>query len=371
MIDSIHIVSPGLDDATYEAYRENAERRSGTCMSTGEITYTVDKIALILGLAGECKIAITHDKWLVQGQSKTPVRVKCDPEMSIQVSAHKVMSGHNVLGGPTSFVACCRYVLEEVESAYGVVLPPWQDWKVRRVDIAETFDLGTEEAVFAWLNARRNAYYPRRQLVSFGPLGFVVPGNRTELRAYAKGEEFIKTGLKKMYSIIGNEAAKAMAAEAMKYLRVEVSLKRAYLDEKLEDVHVGSVEDSWLTDQYNQQWGRFMREQEHEEGTVRTAIDVWQRLSEQYGEDKAIPLYGAWYIIAANGEKWYRDRAPRSTAYRTCKSLRDAGVALEGTDVRSGVESIPVDFIPNLYSPLRVVAIDPRVRMIEQRYAGG
>jgi hypothetical protein len=255
-----------------------------------------------------------------------------------------------------------------VEEEYGIELPAWEDWRLKRVDIAETFDLETEERVYAWLGARRNAYYPRRDVVSFGPLGFVVPGNRTELRAYAKGEEYLKHGLKKMYSVVGEERAKELGQEALRYLRTEVSLKRAYLEEKLTDLHIPAICDEWLTDSYNTQWSRFMREQEHDGGMVRTAVEVWDRLESTYGAEHAMPLYGAWFTIAANGEKWYRDRAPRSTSYKYVKLLRNAGIALEGTDVRMG-EAVPVDFIPNLASPRRVIAVDPRVLAIEARYA--
>ncbi|WP_144675089.1 phage/plasmid replication protein [Desulfitobacterium sp. LBE] len=119
------------------------------------------------------------------------------------------MLGHNVFGGPLDFSTSVKWLinfLNESFKNYAVwspVLPPWDEWRVFRVDVAEVFNLGSFEAVEEWFRGVNFANFPRRTVNKYAMSGLYASGRTTTVKAYHKGVEFAKHDRKRLYRYLG------------------------------------------------------------------------------------------------------------------------------------------------------------------------
>lgn len=370
MIDTVRLESDRVSPLVLAELRPQMSKYTSLTENTGEIHYSHHRTAFALDRGAPVELTIKDRRWVKAEGDKQPRLVPCEPYLQIECSLHRAMLGHNIVGGPTQLHAGLRWLLDTIAAAWHVELPGLLSWRLSRIDWAECFDLGSEEAVRAWLDVRKQAYYPRRELLHWRNLGFAAYGTDVDLRCYAKGAEYVKKAMRRSVAqaIMDPDAAGKLLRDSMQYLRVEVSLKRGSIVSEYPSGFAASIHTDWPPTSFDKHWGRFMRDSDTDD-RVRRAADVQQRLFDTFSRAKAISLLGVWYTVAANGESWYRAMVPRATSYAQLRALRDAGIALEGTDVRAGGECIPLDFVPNRNSPRRLSVTHPDVADIEVRYA--
>lgn len=372
MLDTVVLCNRKLPFEMLETVKETLTARYGVNPVSGEVSYVLFSGKGAFPESGGTYSCTIRSSRYIRGEGDTaPVKRDCYPEILIEASLHKAMLGHNVHGGPTEWLPSIRYLLHEIGKDTGTDLLSTElgDWMVRRVDVAEVFDLGSEKAVKLWLRSLRDREFPRRTL-HWWDWGLMADGSTTCLRAYAKGEEFDAVGRKQARQRYEPEEVKALGDHARRLLRIEVEIKRGLLDDAFEHIpSVLDIREDWLNGLFDDEWGKFVRESRHPEGTLVTdALEVRERLRERYGNRVGV-LFPAWACMASLGEEGLRDVVSRSTFYKLRHDLEAAGVAWIGTTLYHGMAASPIHFVPQRTSGYRQVDKHPRVALIEQDYA--
>jgi len=362
VIDTVAIRSlESMPCATLVALREQSKARFQVDAETGEVDYLLYQNTVPVGL-WKAQVCLRTSDFKVPEGSRTPRRMPVDPYLYVEVSIHKAMAGHNVWGGPEGWLDSLAWLHKELELFCCVDLPPIEGWAVRRVDWAEVFDLGSEDAVTAWIEARKLATYPRRAVQFFGNLGLRADGSTTSLKAYAKGHEFMTSGgFRRMLEVNDNEA-RQLQADSRQYLRCEVELKREKLDNDYRQCLVADLSEDYLVDSYDLEWYRFCKEGRQAGEIVRKSFLVWERLE---GRDNAAELYGTWMILSCRGEDFYKRAVGRDIFYRRRRALSRLGISWIDTDLVISQESKAVGFIPSRSAPERIEGRHPLVVLAE------
>lgn len=379
-IDTVKLESPPVPEGVATQVERACVTRLGIQNATGEVLYRLTTGGLDGSYDSRLAVRVLRERW---AEGSPPRRVACAPYVEVEGSLHKWLAGHNVWGGPTSFQAAVRAVLDKLSEMLGVEWPDASEWLVRRVDVAEVFDLGSYEAVEQYVRGLNQARYPRRTVMRYGSQGLYAAGYSSTLKVYHKGPEFARHDRSRLLRVWSPEQVSEMQVFADRLLRVEVEVKRRLreLDPVNQWPRVDMVADEWLQEQYEVEVARLLHEGADEVKVVRTAEEVQARLTEVYGGRLAGVLLGTWYLLATLGEDRVleqirrgeeakrRNGRPvgqamsRATFYRHRKMLQDAGCAWHGTDVvLRKVSLIPEGFTPSLRDPRRVTGEAPEVR---------
>ncbi len=324
-----------------------------------------------------------------------PRLVDCEPYIILECSAHKVLMGHNIYGGPTNFRETCVTILEIMEGILQVDLPGVATWLVQRVDWAEVYRLpfaGIQE----FFEGIYTIQFPRRNKSAskHGSHSLHIPGTTTTVKLYHKGPEFyehdgkrLKRFLSAYYTFTNsittetpngrtrhcsinpevlnqmvNKKISALQRLANNRLRAEVGINSEKLDYDFgHRPQVHEVTDDYLKGVHDKEIMRLLKEGKSDMETVRKTKDVSRRLNAVYGDTIGNRLFGFWLQLAANGEEEVSRRMKRPSFYRNRKSLMDAGVNWTGSDVVivANDSALPKDF-----RPLRT---DPRVCTLPAR----
>jgi II/X family phage/plasmid replication protein len=379
MIDTIGIYSPGISAETYEKVKQFCIRREGLEIASGEIVYQFtsgqlegsydSKISIQLKSEkyiyeeADSSIIIGDYEWVIENGERKAIRVgehKIDapfgkrvvwgaPYIYAEASVHKLMLGHNIYGGPENFQECCFFLVYFLERIMGVELPDYSEWFVKRVDVAECWNLGSFEACCAWFHGMKHADYPRRTVQRYGSSGLYSPGRATTVKFYHKGPEFFKHDrrrLKNRSDIDCEELQKI----ANCVIRAEVEIKarklRNDMAKKHYDILVKNISDEYLKSVFDDEVQKILREGEKGMEIARTHDKVEARLLEKFNKRSFNTLYGFWLRLSVHGEEEVKRRTKKSTFYRLRKKLIDAGISWHNTDmVLEEVETaVPSDF---------------------------
>lgn len=345
MYDTVVLSTEHMAPEDWTAIQDQMQMRSGTSMATGEVEYIHYTLNLVIPQTNcPVRLTIRTAKWMRFPGEKSPRKVDGMRSLRIECSLHRAMLGHNCFGGPTEFQPACKWLIHQLGVLLQVWLPDLPAWRVHRVDVAECFDLGSEEAVRGWIRARTLGYYPRRTLHFWSDLGFSADGTTTCLRAYAKGPEFHESMYGAYLKVASVADAFMVSERARSILRCEVEIKASVL-EALESNAIPALSDEYLHGIYDREWDKFTRNKEQDDTLAHTAIDVEMQLR-AYAPGALASLYPIWCLLAVRGETFYRTLVSGSTWRRQRRELEAAGIDWMHTDVSSLSADSPVGFIP-------------------------
>jgi hypothetical protein len=376
MIDTLKLKSPAIDEETAFRIEQHLVQRQAVDMLTGEELYCLCSGSLEGSWSSSVAVNVLRKDFktfepLRPGQKSVTELVESPPYVTIEGSVHKAMLGHNVFGGPERLGPAVAWLVADVARRLGVQLPPWSEWELRRVDIAEVYDVGNFEGCAQYLHGLGLARYPRRKKSVFGDETVMFPGTTTTLKFYHKGPEFAKNGYKLMAKAFSDKMAEKIQRVANCYLRVESSIKSKKLTQVYGVGHTaGTATLLGLNSILDRDVAAVLREAEHDMKTVRTTEEVRARLHEVYEPRLAKLLFGTWLELAAIGEDAVRRSTPKMTYYRHRSQLAQAGIAWDATDVYIREQSfIPAGFRPIRSDPRRISGECLEVKELLMPYA--
>ena len=379
-IDTVKPRSPEIDEGTAQYLERQCVLKQGVDLSSGEILYEITTGSLEGSWDSRISFKVCREDYVI-GRNTRPEKVPCKPYIMVECSLHKFFHGQNVFGNPTNFPVLCEMfinLLGEIftsgDNIYETherhrMFAEAKHWEVRRVDWAEMFQL-SQAAQVEFFRALKNSKFPRRAAKEAKyDTAVHFPGKFTTLRIYGKGAEFKKHDYPRLkfalqayaYRQAGNKVSgidypkidrriEALYRLARNRLRAEVQINSDKLHHDFKGRYplVSEVTDEYLISIYEDQIFKLMREGKSEMETVRTYDRVQARLNILFGSKSANNLFGFWLMMAARGEEVVKQEYSRSRFYANRKSLVDAGVSWNSSDVLVIEQdtALPRDFVP-------------------------
>ncbi len=371
MLDTVKLHSPYISQEIASQVEHYLNTRRGVENSTGNVMYEIvgGEVQLAGSYDHRIRVAVLRRRavWVPGrgGQRGQTVMEDCPPYLEVEGSIHKAMVGHNVWGGPPSIREPLIWMVFDLCRYFDCWLPYAPTWKIRRLDWANIYDLGSHALVGDYLWAMNQAVYPRRHPQKYGRSGAFFPGDATSLKFYHKGVEFQRHDYGRIRrSILGGvQLAEQVRARADSLLRVEVSIKAPALDRAYDGSPlVDNVIPVWVADLWEREVQKVVREGRSDMEVVRKFVDVRERLYSLHSSRLASSLNATWVSLATLGEEQTKSHMSHDTWYRHRRYLEQAGCAWSGTDLQL-VDAAPSfgNFVPTLTHPSRVVEVHPRV----------
>lgn len=373
MLDTIRIRSPYVSEATANQVEQRLVKRLAIEVSTGALLWDITSGSLAGSYDSRVSVQVNRKEFLTYparfpGEKPVTTLVDCPPYIVVEASVHKAMLGHNVTGGPLSFLPAVTWFVDHLAKLLATELPHVTTWLVERVDWAECYLL-FPSAIADYINTLNSARYPRRKVHRYASESIFAPGTTTSVKVYHKGPEYAKHDRKRVELTFGPTRAIELYDLACAIMRVETSIKSKKLRAEYGDKpNVGQVTDTFLSSVHDVEVSRLLREGEHEMETVRTHTEVKRRLDDTYSPAVSRTLFGIWSQLAILGEGEVRSGLTRTSFYRYRKQLTDAGCTWFGTDIIIRKTTIPAGFSLTRQDPRRIVEEDPRVIELLQPY---
>ena len=331
MIDTISIVSPVISDEDAKKIEKNCILRQGIDLSSGEILYELTTGSLEGSFDSRIRVDVRREKNIYSDGSLYTLR--CEPYIIIEGSVHKAMLGHNVFGGPIDFKKSCQWFLKKVSELVGFCLPDFDLWNLKRVDVAEVFQM-KKDGIFEWFRAMNTAQYPRRKVHRYGNTGLYCSGKTTTIKFYHKGSEFKKHDKGRLSKYWPSDDVVRLELIADNILRVEVEIKSDKLRYDFGDLpKLVDVDNIYIERIFDEEVKKILKEGQSGMRVVRTRENVENRIYEVYGPRMGYQLLGTWSRLAIYDEDQVKRQMSNSTFYRHLKMLREAGVSWKCTDV--------------------------------------
>lgn len=394
MIDTIGLESPPISDEVVTVVEQFLNKFIGIEVGTGLLKYEFFSGQLQGSYDSRISVQIKRERFISTydvvnsseevideksgkkyfARKKKPVHrllaVPSDPYLCIECSVHKSILGHNVSGGSSDFLTLCKWLVQFVEKIISVELPYYEVWMVRRVDVAEIFNLGSFEAVEEYIRGLKHAYYPRRTVVAYKFESIYVSGAKSTLKFYHKGPEFSRHDRKRLLRCGLLKMVDTLQILANNILRVEVEVK----SKKLRDVfegrlpYVGEITGQFLADCYSKEVFKLLRERVEPDSIeiYRTTESVSNRLNELHSTKLSRALYKTWITLASLGEDRCKSIMSKDMFYRHRKLLIASNVSWLQSDilVNEQYSSVPSGFMPVLTDSHRLVDVD--LKMIKE-----
>jgi II/X family phage/plasmid replication protein len=367
VIDTVKLLSPELGMAEARALERVGLIRSAVEGETGEQVYALTTAELEGSYDHKTRVR------LVGGELHGYVRLQ------VEGSVHKAILGHNCYGGPRDLLSASRWYVDTLSKRLGLELPDGGDWEVHQVDWANCYELGSFEAVQAYISTLAGAAFPRRKVQKYGDEAIMVPGRLTTIKLYHKGPEFSKHDFPRLKrpELLGFDATRALQLEANSLLRSEVSIKRRLVTDGIawdntiaRGVYptVRTIKTEYLESTHDADLSRLLKEGETQMETVRTYQSVKIRLQELHSSRWAQVLIGTWMQFSALGEVESRRGMKRATFYLHRKMLMESGCSWHSTDVRLVEPLFPSNFKPLSSDPRCLTSVHPIVQAALESY---
>ncbi len=373
-LDTVRLRSPSMPRAIVDLVKSKGETHSIVSNETNVARWELTRTNLSGSFDSRIRVSPMYTEFVSKGKG-SPREEDCPPYLIVECSVPKALYGQNVYGSINELGAACGELHKLLEHLLEIELPDMADWRVQRVDWAETFDLPFL-AIQEYFEGIPHMAFPRRKMHKYGNQAIYLPGTTTTIKLYHKGPEFQDNESKRFYYILRSEFAKwstidhpewadlharRMAAAVLRLanrrLRVEIEIHA----EKLHYDHgkqpkVSEIDPDYFQKVYDKEIGKLLKEGGAAIATVRTSLAVRDRLDAFYALGLADRLYAFWLNLATHGEEDTKRRTTKPSFYRKRNQLIKAGVSWHVTDVqlieRQG-SLLPADFSPVRANPRR------------------
>lgn len=247
--------------------------------------------------------------------------------IEIEGSYHKIACGYNSHNGYCDLQFIVENLIQMVELAYNIELPPIENWYLQRVDIAVCYDLENQDNVKSYINSLSRCSYPRRNAKFFFDESIYLSGTTTTLKIYNKLLEFKKHDVKKFCK------SKFNLDKYMKriggFIRFECEikkkmLKKVYNNEK--HIKIINIKYEELKNIWKEEFMKLLKLVDSDLKIVRFREEVKERLNKLYKTSKANRLYNFYCAIQLNGLIDTKKNTSSSVYYRNIEELRNAKI---------------------------------------------
>lgn len=383
MYDTVVIKSPEIDPETVQKILTFCRMYEGVDIFTGELLYRFTSGELEGSYDYRIRIKVDDTEWIKE-DSQTPKRVKTYWHIIVECSLHKLLMNHNCFGGPADIKKSIAYLVRFLEEVMCVDLPNYEEWELKRIDVAKIYHFNNKNICKKIVSNLRNSYYTRRKPRIYDT-SVMFSGSTTSVKLYWKGPEFEKHDYKRIKRYILREVDKNWNKDNCDLLQHKLALLQKHFDQVLEKAYriiryeceikprklkeafgsdtvlIKNLSDERLHAIANDELFRLMKEDDNME-IVRRSDLVLERLHKVYGTSQANALYATWTKLVQFGESQAKETISRATFYRHKKLLVEAGVSWICSVVNLKAFSIvPEDFS---FSDDRYVlaVVDPEVQ---------
>jgi II/X family phage/plasmid replication protein len=256
---------------------------------------------------------------------------------------------HNCFGGPADIKRSIAYLVRFLEQVMYVNLPNYEEWELKRIDVAKIYHFKNKEICKKIVSNLRNSYYTRRKPRIYDT-SVMFSGSTTSVKLYWKGPEFEKHDYKRIKKHILREVDRSwnkdncdllqhklamlqkqfdqVLEKAYRIIRYECEIKPRKLKEAFETdtVLVKILDDEILHNIAEIELFKLMKEDDNMD-IVRRSDLVLERLHKVYGTSQANALYATWTKLVQFGEQTTKETVSTRTFYRHKKLLIEAGVS--------------------------------------------
>jgi len=348
MYDTVVIKSPEIDQETVQKIMTFCRLYEGVDIFTGELLYRFTSGDLEGSYDYRIRIKVDNTEWIKE-DSPVPKRVETYWHVVVECSLHKLLMNHNCYGGPCDIKKSIAYLVRFLEDVMYVKLPHYEEWEVKRIDVAKIYHFKDKEICKKIVSNLRNSYYTRRKPRIYDT-SVMFSGSTTSVKLYWKGPEFQKHDYKRIKKYILREVDLSwnkdncdllqhklamlqkqidqVLEKAYRIIRYECEIKPRKLKEAFETdkVLVKMLEDEILHNIADIELYKIMREDDNM-SIVRRSDLVLERLHQLYGTSQANALYSTWTKLVQFGEGQTKETLSRATFYRHKKLLVEAGVS--------------------------------------------
>lgn len=348
MYDTVVIKSPEIDPETVQKIMTFCRLYEGVDIFTGELLYRFTSGDLEGSFDYRIRIKVDNTEWIKE-DSPVPKRVETYWHIIVECSLHKLMMNHNCYGGPSDIHRSIAYLVRFLEEVMYVKLPDYQDWEVKRVDVAKIYHFSDKNICKKIVSNMRNSYYTRRKPRIYDT-SVMFSGSTTSVKIYWKGPEFEKHDYKRVKKYIMREVDRSwnqdncdllqhklamiqkqfdqVLEKAYRIIRYECEIKTRKLKEAFESdiVLVKDLNDEKLLNIADNELYKLMKEDDNMD-IVRRSDLVLERLHQLYATSQANALYSTWTKLVQFGEQMTKETLSRATFYRHKKMLVEAGIS--------------------------------------------
>lgn len=382
MYDTVVIKSPEIDPEIVDKILTFCRIYEGVDIFTGELLYRFTSGELEGSYDYRIRIKVDNTEWIKE-DSPVPKRVYTYWHIVVECSLHKLLMNHNCYGGPADIKKSIAYLVRFLENVMIVDLPNYEEWELKRIDVAKIYHFNNKNICKKIVSNMRNSYYSRRKPRIFDT-SVMFSGSTSTVKLYWKGPEFEKHDYKRLKKYILREVDLSWNKDNCDLLQHKLAIMQKHFDQVLEKAYriiryeceikprklkeafgsdtvlVKNLSDERLHAIAEEELFRLMKEDENME-IVRRSDLVLERLHQLYGANQANALYSTWTKLVQFGEERTKETISRATFYRHKKLLVEAGVSWFASAVNLKPFSIvPEDF--SFTSDRYVLAdVDPEV----------
>lgn len=368
MYDTVVIKSPEINSETVQKILNFCRIYEGIDIYTGELLYHFTSGELVGSYDYRIRIKVDNTEWIKE-DNLSPQRVETYWHIVVECSLHKLLMNHNCFGGPCDIKKSIAYLVGFLENVMQVKLPKYEDWEIKRVDVAKIYYFNDKSICKRIMNNLRNCYYTRRKPYIYDTT-VSFPGSTTTVKIYWKGPEYEKHDYKRFKKYILREVDKSwnkqncdlihhklalqlkhfdnILEKAYRIIRYECEIKKRKLKEvfKNDRILVKYLNDEILHSIADAELFKLMKEDDSMNNIVRRSDLVLERLHQIYGTNQANALYSTWTKLVQFGEKRTKETLSKATFYRHKKQLIEAGISW----VCSVVNLKPLSIVPEDFS---------------------
>ena len=348
MYDTVVIKSPEIDQETVQKILTFCRMYEGVDIFTGELLYRFTSGELEGSYDYRIRLKVDNTEWIKE-DSPVPKRVETYCHVVVECSLHKLLMNHNCYGGPADIKRSIAYLVRFLEDVMYVKLPNYEDWELKRIDVAKIYHFRDKNICKKIVNNMRNSYYTRRKPRIYDT-SVMFSGSTTAVKIYWKGPEFEKHDYKRIKKYILREVDLSWNKDNCDLLQHKLALLQKHFDKVLEKAYriiryeceiklrklkeafdsdtvlVKSLSDEKLNEIAETGLYKLMREDDNMD-IVRRSDLVLERLHQLYATSQANALYSTWTKLVQFGEGQTKETLSRATFYRHKKLLVEAGVS--------------------------------------------
>lgn len=383
MYDTVVIKSPEIDQETVQKIMTFCRLYEGVDIFTGELLYRFTSGDLEGSYDYRIRLKVDNTEWIKE-DNPVPQRVETYWHIVVECSLHKLLMNHNCYGGPADIKRSIAYLVRILEQVMYVNLPNYEDWELKRIDVAKIYHFSDKNICKKIVNNMRNSYYTRRKPRIYDT-SVMFSGSTTAVKIYWKGPEFEKHDYKRIKKYILREVDLSwnkdncdllqhklamlqkqfdqVLEKAYRIIRYECEIKPRKLKEAFETdtVLVKILDDEILHNIADTELFKLMREDDNMDIARRSDL-VLERLHQLYGTNQANALYATWAKLVQFGEQMTKDTLSKRTFYHHKKLLIEAGVSWMCSVVNLKQYSIVPDDFSFTNDRYVMADVDPEVQ---------